>query len=95
VTDGVFDVPSVGILSSKGVTKASVAVGLFPQGVDVDFVTNKVFVANEADGTVSVIDGSSKSVTATITVDANTISVDPAEATFYAVGSTSVTVFSE
>jgi YVTN family beta-propeller protein len=95
VTDGVFDVPSVGVLSSKGVTKATVSVGLFPQGVDVDFVTDKVYVANEADGTISVLDGDGDSVTTTIPTAANTISVNPAEAKFYAVGSTSITIFSE
>ncbi len=95
VTDGVFDVPTVGVLSSKGVTKASVAVGLFPQGVDVDFVTEKVYAANEADGTISVIDEDGYGVLATLPIAANTISVDPASAKVYAVGSSSVTIFTE
>jgi YVTN family beta-propeller protein len=95
VTDGVFDTPTVGVLSQDGSTLASIPVGLFPQGVDVDFVTNLVFVANEADGTVSRINASNNTVTATISVAANSVAVNPLEATVYAVGSTSVTVLTE
>jgi DNA-binding beta-propeller fold protein YncE len=95
VTDGVFDVPTVGALSYKGSTIASIPVGLFPQGVDVDFVSGLVFVANEADGTLSKISAQSNSVISTTTVDANSVAVNPREATVYAVGSTSVTVLSE
>ena len=95
VTDAVFDVPSVGILGSKGNVRASVATGLFPQGVDVDFVTNKIYVANEADGTITEVDGGAASAIQTIAITANTISVNPKEAIVYAVGSTSVTIFSE
>jgi DNA-binding beta-propeller fold protein YncE len=95
VTDGVFDVPSVGVLGGKGQTEASIPVGLFPQGIDVDFITGLVFAANEADGTVSKISTSSNSVLSTTTVDANSIAVNPKESRFYAVGSTSVTVLTE
>lgn len=95
VTDGVFSSATVGVLNSKGATVASVPVGLFPQGVDADFVTSLVFVANEADGTVSKIDASSNSVVSTTTVPANTVAVNPREGTVYAVGATSVTVLSE
>ena len=95
VTDAVFDVPTVGVLSSKGATDASIPVGLFPQGVDVDFVSGYVFVANEADGTITKIDSQSDSVVSTTPVAANTVTVNPRETTVYAVGSTSVTVLSE
>ena len=95
VTDGVFSSPTVGVLDHKGATEASVAVGLFPQGIDVDFVTSQVFVANEADGTLSKIDEQSDSVVNTIPVDVNSVVVNPRESTVYAVGSTSVTVLTE
>jgi len=95
VTDGVFDVPTVGVLSSTGATVASIPVGLFPQGIDVDFVTEYVFVANEADGTLSKIDADSNTVVSTVSVAANSVAVNPREATVYAVGSTSVTVLTE
>lgn len=95
VTDGVFSSATVGVLNSKGATVASVPVGLFPQGVDADFVTSLVFVANEADGTVSKIDSQSNSVVSTTTVPVNTLAVNPREATVYVAGPTSVTVLSE
>ncbi len=95
VTDGVFDVPSVGVLSFSGNTVSSIPVGLFPQGIDVDFVSGLVFAANEADGTISEISTSSNSVVTTIPVAANSVAVNPREQIVFAVGSTSVTVFSE
>lgn len=95
VTDGVFDTPTVGVLNQKGVTEAAIAVGLFPQGIDVDFVTSEVFVANEADGTISKIDAQTNTVVSTTPVAANSIAVNPQEGTVYAVGSTSVTVLTE
>jgi DNA-binding beta-propeller fold protein YncE len=86
---------TVGVLSGRGSTLASVPVGNFPQGIDVDVITANIFVANEADGTVSKIDGRNNTVTSTTPVSANTVAVNPAESTFYAVGSTSVTVLTE
>jgi DNA-binding beta-propeller fold protein YncE len=95
VTDGVFSSATVGVLNGKGATEASVSVGLFPQGVDADFVTSLVFVANEADGTVSKIDAQSNSVVSTTTVPANSLAVNPREGTVYVAGATSVTILSE
>ena len=95
VTDGVFDVPTVGVLGFSGNTVASIPVGLYPQGIDVDFLSGLVFAANEADGTISEISTSSNSVITTIPVAANSIAVNPREHLFFAVGSTSITVVSE
>jgi DNA-binding beta-propeller fold protein YncE len=95
VTDGVFTSPTVGVLNRKGATVASVPVGLFPQGLDLDFVTNTVFVANEADGTITKIDGRNNTVITTIPVAANSIAVNPRDRTVYAAGSASVTVLTE
>lgn len=95
VTDGVFTDPTLGVLSQTGATVASPAVGLFPQGVDVDFVTGDVFVANEADGTITKISAFGNSVIETFTVPANTVAVNPKEAKLYAVGATTVTVLTE
>jgi YVTN family beta-propeller protein len=45
---------------------ARMGVGKAPYGVGVDPSTNTVYVTNEASGTVSVIDGATNTVTATI-----------------------------
>lgn len=86
---------TVGVLSGSGSTEASIPVGFFPLGIDVDFVTHSIFVANESDGTVSKINGKSNTVVSTTTVPANSVAVNPADSTFYAVGSTTVTVLTE
>jgi serine/threonine protein kinase, bacterial len=58
---------------------ATVPVGKYPEGVAVDPATRAVYVANRGDGTVSVIDGSTRAVTATVPVGFNPegAAVDP------------------
>jgi YVTN family beta-propeller protein len=46
---------------------ATISVGKSPTGVGVNSRTNKIYVANSGDNTVSVIDGTTNTVTATIT----------------------------
>ena len=95
VTDGVFDTPTVGKLGRNGATDSSAAVGLFPQGVDVDYKYNLVFVANEADGTISEVSGKTLEVLSTIPIAANTIAVNSISGTVYASASTTLTIFAE
>src|SRR2546428_7611889 len=47
---------------------ATIGVGVFPTGIDVNPNTNLIYVANFNYGTVSVINGSTNSVVNTITV---------------------------
>ena len=47
---------------------ATIPVGDDPQSVGVNLSTNRVYVANQADGTVSVIDGTTNTVIATVAV---------------------------
>jgi len=95
VTDIGGSADTVGALNHAGAPLATFTVGLFPQGVDVDFLTSLVFVANEADGTVSKMSALSNSVLSTTLVSANSIAVNPQESRIYAVGSNSVTVLTE
>jgi YVTN family beta-propeller protein len=46
----------------------TVTVGDIPRGIDVNPATNRVYVANQGDGTVSVIDGTTNTVIATVDV---------------------------
>lgn len=55
--------------SSPPVLVATASVGKEPSGVAVDPVTHTVYVANRSDSTVSVIDGSTHAVTATVPLD--------------------------
>ncbi len=47
---------------------ATIPLGVSPNGVDVNSTTNRVYVANQSDGTVSVIDGGSNTVVSRVTV---------------------------
>ena len=68
---------------------ATIPVGSFPAGVAVDPAAGTVFVANEGDDTVSMIDAATGTVTATIPVgqDPNSapigVAADPAAGTIY------------
>ncbi len=75
-------VPSTG--PTYGVT-ATVAVGKSPLGVAVDPGTHTVYLANANDGTVSVIDASTRTLTATVPVGEHPfgVAVDPGSHTVY------------
>ena len=95
VTDGVFDNPTVAELSSTGTVLGSTKVGLFPQGVAVDYKKNYVFVANEADGTGTTINAKTGAVLLTTTVPANTGAVNSLTGIVYVVGSTTLTIYND
>jgi len=98
VTDAEFP-GTVGVLTAKGATKVSEPVGNYPTGVDVDFVSNRIYVANQGDGTISSFTGNrhETSLTAdnTVTSDANDVKVNPVTEKIYGVGSVSLTILSE
>src|SRR5215475_8489400 len=48
---------------------ATIPVGAFPNSIAVNLQTNKVYVANYLGGSVSVIDGASNTIEATVKVD--------------------------
>jgi len=58
---------SVGVINGSNQLVATIAVGTSPTSVVVNPVTNKIYVANSGSNSVSVIDGSSNTVTATVT----------------------------
>ncbi|MFE3798654.1 protein kinase domain-containing protein [Nocardia tengchongensis] len=70
---------------SLAFTVSPVAVGKNPQGVAVDATTHNVYVANTTGGTVSILDGTTLAVTATIgnIPSAQGVAVDPQTRTVY------------
>ena len=98
VTDAEYP-GTVGVLTAKGATKTSENVGYYPTGVDVDFVTNRIYVANQGDGTIQSFTGNKgeTSLTSdnTVTSDANDVKVNPVTQKIYGVGSVSLTILSE
>ncbi|AXC09547.1 hypothetical protein ACPOL_0162 [Acidisarcina polymorpha] len=68
-TNQVFTESStVGVLGAAGNVITNIPVGNTPIGIDVDPVTNLAFVANTQDGTVSVINQATNTVSATLPV---------------------------
>ncbi len=86
------------LLTATGVARAqtvsaTIAVGSSPNAVAINPVTNKIYVVNNADGTVSVIDGATNNV-ATVTVgsDPVAVGVDPVTDMIYVANETADTV---
>ena len=63
--------PSITPLAFAQTVVATVPVGSVPRNVGVNDKTNRAYVANEGSGTVSVIDGSTNTVVATVPVVAS------------------------
>jgi YVTN family beta-propeller protein len=65
---------------------ATIPVGEGPNGVAVDPITGTIYVVNQQDGTMSVIDGATKTVVTTIPLGRNTasaVAVDPVTDSIY------------
>jgi YVTN family beta-propeller protein len=74
------------LASTTYVVTASIPVGQGPSGVAVDSSTDTIYVVNQQDGTMSVIDGATKTVATTIPMGRNTasaVAVDPVTDTIY------------
>jgi len=85
-----------GVLGATGHLVTSVSVTPFPTGVDVDSFTNLAFVASPLSEKVAVIDGSTNTITATVSgVQANYVAVNPATELVYTSGQDGVTVLTE
>ena len=96
VTNNVFGISTVGVLNSAGSVLANVTVGNTPLGIDVDLGTNLAFVANTQNNRVSVIDGKTNTVTATLFVAGQYVTVNPVTQKVYVTGKTNMlTVLNE
>ena len=98
VADQEFNGSSLtGVLGATGRLATSVPVGAFPTGLDVDPFTNLTFIASQLSSEVTVIDGSSNTVLATVhgVQQAQYVAVNPATELVYASGQNGVTVLTE
>ncbi|WP_169813278.1 CHAT domain-containing protein [Nocardia vaccinii] len=77
--------PPTALTAGPYTVSATVPVGGSPRGVAVDPGAQTVYVTNEQDGTVSVIDGSTRTITATVPVSKypTGVAVDPSTRTVY------------
>ena len=58
----------IGLIMSPAGAAPTIAVGTLSNAVAVNSVTNTIYVANAGDDTVSVVNGSTNTVVATVTV---------------------------
>lgn len=56
-------VGTVGVFNSAGVLQTTLVASQSPQGIDADFITNRAYVANNGNDTISVINGASNPAT--------------------------------
>jgi len=89
---GYPDNGTVGAFNHAASLLATIPVGYSPFGIDVDFGTNLVFVANTQSNTVSVINGSTNAVTSTLPVSALFVAANPLTEKVYATSSSSASV---
>ena len=96
ITDSEFGPSTAGALDYTGKVLAGISVDDSPLGVDVDPITNLVFVASTALDTIDVIDGSNNTLKTTVSnVPADYIAVNLATEKIYVSGRTGVTVLTE
>lgn len=86
----------VGVIDRNGTVLASAPANYGPLGVDVDPITNRIFVADQLNGRVTVINGATKTVSATLTgIPATYVSVNLFSTKVYVSGISGVTVLAE
>ena len=96
VTDAETGPSMTGVLNAVGQKVASVEVGDAPLGVDVDPISNLVFVASSAVDSVNVIDGKTNTVKSVVTsVPASYIAVNYLTQKLYVSGRIGVSVVTE
>jgi YVTN family beta-propeller protein len=73
----------VGVLDHAGNLLATIPVGNTPIGIDADFGSHLVFVANSGDDNLSVINGSTNAVTTTLPISSLFVAVNPVSEKVY------------
>ena len=96
VTDAETGPSTIGVLNSSGTVTTTVPVGDTPYGLDVDPLTNRVYVSSTALNTITVVDGKTNTATATVpNVPSAFVAVNFATSKVYVSGGNSLTVLTE
>ena len=96
VTDAVTGPSTIAVLNSSGTLTTTVPVGDTPYGLDVDPLTNRVFVSSTALDTVTVVDGKTNTATAALpNVPSAFVAVNLVSEKVYVSGGNSLTVLTE
>jgi DNA-binding beta-propeller fold protein YncE len=96
VTDALNGPSTIGVLTASGAVTTTVPVGDTPYGLDVDPLTNRIYVSSTALNTVTVVDGKTNTATATVTdIPAAFIAVNLVTSKVYVSGGSSLTVLKE
>lgn len=96
VTDAVTGPSTIAVLTQSGAVTTTVPVGDTPYGLDVDPITNRIYVASTALNTLTAVNGKTNTATATVTnVPATFVAVNYATAKIYVSGGNSLTVLTE
>lgn len=96
VTDGVTGPSTIAALKPNGTVTTTVPVGDAPYGLDVDPITNRIYVASTALNIVTAVDGKTNTVTANVpNVPATFVAVNFGTEKVYVSGGNSLTVLTE
>lgn len=96
VTDAVTGPSTIAILTQSGTVTTTVPVGDTPYGLDVDPLTNRVYVASTALNVVTAVDGKTNTAIATVSnVPAAFVAVNYITSKVYVSGGNSLTVLTE
>jgi DNA-binding beta-propeller fold protein YncE len=96
VTDAVTGPSTISVLNQSGAVTTTVPVGDTPYGLDVDSITNRTYVSSTALDTVTVVDGKTNTVTATVVgIPSAFVAVNILTSKVYVSGGSSLTVLKE
>lgn len=96
VTDAVSGPSTIAVLNQNGAVTNTVPVGDTPYGLDVDPLTNRIYVGSTALDTVTTVDGKTNTVTAAVAnVPSAFAAVNFLTSKVYLSGGTSLTVLKE
>ena len=96
VTDAATAPSTIAVLTQSGAVTTTVPVGDTPYGLDVDPITNRIYVASTALNLITAVDGKTNTAAATVTnVPANFVAVNFVSEKVYVSGGNSLTVLTE
>ena len=96
VTDAVTGPSTIAVLNSSGTLTTTVPVGDTPYGLDIDPLTNRIYVSSTALNTITVVDGKTNTATASVSnVPSAFVAVNLVTSKVYVSGGNLLTVLTE